>query len=110
MQFAIMIAPFQYPNGRVYFRNIAASTIIIIRFRKLVIIAELVSNPIASTLSRSRDRESMPNGKLNKKPLKRKRARSRDLALKRRQFVSLIVKYKSEPISIYEIVRICYVW
>ena len=27
-----------------------------------------------------------------------------------RQFVSLIVKYKSEPISIYEIVRICYVW
>ena len=64
----------------VYFRNIAASTIIIIRFRKLVIIAELVSNPIASTLSRSRDRESMPNGKLNKKPLKRKRARSYDLA------------------------------
>ena len=34
----------------------------------------------------------------------------RDLAPKQRQFVSLIVKNKSEPISIYEIVRICYVW
>ena len=39
-----------------------------------------------------------------------KRARSHDLAPKQRQYDSLIVKNKSEPISIYEIVRICYVW
>ena len=39
-----------------------------------------------------------------------KRARSRDLASKQHQYESLIVKNKSEPISIDEIVRICYVW
>ena len=61
------------------------------------------------TLNPSRDRKSLKSGKHNKNPTKRKRARSRDLAPKQRQFVSLIVK-KSEPISIYEIVRICYVW
>ena len=67
--------------------------------------------PISSlTSNRSRGRESLPNGRHNKNPLKRKRARSRDLAPKQHQFVSLIVKNKSEPISIYEIVRICYVW
>ncbi len=55
-------------------------------------------------------KESLPNGKHNRKPRKRKRARSRDLAPKQRQIISLIVKNKSEPISIYEIVRICYVW
>ena len=38
-----------------------------------------------------------------------KRARSRDLAPKQRQYDKSIVKNKSEPISIYEIVRICYV-
>ena len=52
----------------------------------------------------------MPNGKHNRKLTKRKRARSLDLAPKQRHCKSLIVKNKSEPISIYEIVRICYVW
>ena len=62
------------------------------------------------TLNPSKGRESLPNGNHNKKPRKSKRARSRDLPPKRRQTEQLIVKNKSEPISIYEIVRICYVW
>ena len=67
--------------------------------------------PISSlTSNRSRGRERLPNGRHNKKPRKRKRARSRDLAPKQRHYEILIVKNKSEPISIYEIVRICYVW
>ena len=41
---------------------------------------------------------------------KKEKARSHDLAPKQRQYESLIIKNKSEPISIDEIVRICYVW
>ena len=62
------------------------------------------------TLNRSRGRESLRGGKHNRKPRKWKRARSRDLAPKQRQYNKSRVKNKSEPISIYEIVRICYVW
>ena len=50
LSFAIMTAHFQCPNGVICFRNSAASAILAIRFRKYIIIAELVSYPIAYTI------------------------------------------------------------